>query len=179
MANDIVISGYKKDILWKISEMEFLPDTVYVFKGGVQGQKWSWNALAYCWVLMDKIAKHPSIKSSKEEIYISMLEKYGFFMYLPVLQKNVQTIKDLFRIVKDRGYVEMTTKSGKQVICKQLQCYKGLSQYDSKEMAYFIDMVVSDAKELGIETATPDELEELKAKWGNDKEDSVQSQANP
>lgn len=169
MANDIVISGYKKDILWKISEMEFLPDTVYVFKGGPQGQKWSWNALAYCWVLMDKIAKHPSIKSSKEEIYITMLEKYGYFMYLPVMPDNVKTIKELFRIVIDRGDVEMTTKSGKKVFCKQLQCYKGLSQYDSKEMARFIDGVVSEAKELGLETATPEELSELKAKWNDGK----------
>ncbi len=165
MANEIVITGTKKEVLWAISEMEFEPDAVYVFKGGVQGQKYSLNALNYAWQLMDKIAKHPQIKSTKWEVYLSMLDKVGEFMYLPVLKENVESLKPLFRIVIDRGDVEMTTASGKKVMCKQLQCYKGISAYDRKEMATFIDELVHDAKALGIETATPDELEEMKAKW--------------
>ena len=42
---------------------------------------------------------------------------------------------------------------------------KGSSDYDSKEMAHFIDCVVQEAKELGIETLTPTELERMKAEW--------------
>ena len=43
---------------------------------------------------------------------------------------------------------------------------KGSSEYDSAEMAHFIDRIVEEAQELGIETATPDELERMKQEWG-------------
>ena len=42
---------------------------------------------------------------------------------------------------------------------------KGSSEYDTKEMSVFIDGVVSEAKELGIQTETPEEIERLKALW--------------
>lgn len=42
---------------------------------------------------------------------------------------------------------------------------KGSSDYDTAEMASFIDGIVSEAKELGIETLTPDELERMKQAW--------------
>lgn len=42
---------------------------------------------------------------------------------------------------------------------------KGTSEYDTKEMSVFIDGVVSEAKELGIQTETPEEIERLKALW--------------
>ena len=44
---------------------------------------------------------------------------------------------------------------------------KGSSEYNTAEMSHFIDMVVQEAKELGIETLTPDELERMKQAWGN------------
>ena len=43
---------------------------------------------------------------------------------------------------------------------------KGSKQYNTKEMSVLIDYVVQDAKEMGIETLTPNELAELKQKWG-------------
>ncbi|MBQ7429291.1 MAG: hypothetical protein IJV29_06450, partial [Butyrivibrio sp.] len=42
---------------------------------------------------------------------------------------------------------------------------KGSSEYDTKEMAHFLDMVIEDAKAEGIETLTPQQLLELKSKW--------------
>ena len=43
---------------------------------------------------------------------------------------------------------------------------KGSSEYNTKEMSDFIDGVVSDAQDLGIETLTPDELKRMKEQWG-------------
>jgi hypothetical protein len=42
---------------------------------------------------------------------------------------------------------------------------KGSSKYDSAEMSKFIDQIIYEAKELGIETMTPAELERMKAEW--------------
>lgn len=164
MANEIVISGTKKEILWAISETEFEPDVIYEFKGGVQGKKRSLDANNFAWLIMDRLAKR--VDSTKEEIYMHMLERYGSFIYLPVLPDNVGAIEEVFRIVRDRGEVEMTTKSGKKVVCRQLQCYKGSSLFDTREMSKFIDGIISEAKPLGVEVDTKEEIERIKAAWG-------------
>ena len=43
--------------------------------------------------------------------------------------------------------------------------YRGSHTYDTKEMSALIDGTVADAKELGIETATPNELMRMKQEW--------------
>ena len=43
--------------------------------------------------------------------------------------------------------------------------YYGSSAYDTAEMSRLIDSLVSEAKSLGIETLTPNELERLKTAW--------------
>jgi hypothetical protein len=119
----------------------------------------------YAWLLIDRIAKHPAIKSSKEEIYLHLLEQYGTFVYLPCVESKVEELKAVFRIVKDRGTIVLKTESGNLVICKQCQCYKGSSLMDQKEMGEFLDGVVYEAKMLGIETESPEEIERMKSQW--------------
>ena len=46
-----------------------------------------------------------------------------------------------------------------------LHAYKGSSTYDKEQMARLIDSVVTDAKELEIETRTPAEIELMKQRW--------------
>ena len=166
MANEIVISGTKKEILWAISEMPFEPDTVYVFKGGIQGKKYSLNALNYCWSLMDKIAKHPSIDSTKWEVYLDRLVQNGASVYIPVLPKDIKDAEEVYRVVIDRGETKLTNPKGVEFTFHTLECYKGLHLYDSKEMAKFIDDLIFEARGLGIETDTADEIERIKATWG-------------
>ncbi len=43
---------------------------------------------------------------------------------------------------------------------------RGSSDYDSREMSKLIDGLVAEAKELGIETLTPEELHEMNERWG-------------
>lgn len=42
---------------------------------------------------------------------------------------------------------------------------KPTHEFDSKEMACLIDGTVQDAKEMGVRTETPDEIERMKALW--------------
>lgn len=58
------------------------------------------------------------------------------------------------------------TESGNLVNVHIMQCYKGSSLYNTKEMSLLIDGVVRECKELGIETETPDEIERMKQEWG-------------
>ena len=124
-------------------------------------QKRSLDANAYCWAIITKIANHPDIKSSKEEVYEEMLQKYGFLYqdeegYIPV------TVKAGVDMSKIEGHWKFYKSNGK---FDSYLMIKGSSEYDTVEMSHFIDMVVQEAKELGIETLTPDELERIKATW--------------
>ena len=42
---------------------------------------------------------------------------------------------------------------------------KGSSEYDTKEMSHLIDGLVSECKEMGIETLPPEELERMMAAY--------------
>lgn len=122
-------------------------------------QKRSLDANAYCWVLITKIAE--MLNSSKEEIYEDMLQKYGFIYqdddgYITV------TVKADVDMNKITGHWKFLKGNGK---FNSYLMIKGSSEYDSAEMAKFIDRIVEEAKELGIETMTPAELERMKAAW--------------
>lgn len=124
-------------------------------------EKRSLDANAYAWVLMTKIANHPDVSSSKEEIYEEMLQKYGALFededgYVTVTVKkavDMSKIDGHWKFIKDNG------KFASYIMIK------GSSEYDTAEMSHFIDHIVDEAKELGIETATPDELERMKQEW--------------
>ena len=118
-------------------------------------RKRSLSSNAYCWVLLQKIAE--KINSTKEEVYIQMLERYGQFGYLVIKEQITQRIKTQFPIVKELGKIKIGKGEGVQV-----QVYFGSSTYNQAEMNFFLNGIVSEAKELGIETLTPRELEMLK-----------------
>ena len=63
------------------------------------------------------------------------------------------------------GWITETFES-KLKDCVNVNLYYGSSAYDSKQMSLLIDNVVQDAKALGIETKTPQELSLLKEDWG-------------
>lgn len=124
-------------------------------------KKRSLDANAYAWVLMTKIANHPDIKSSKEEIYEEMLQKYGYLYqdedgYIPV------TVKHGVDMSKIEGHWKFFRSNGK---FDSYLMIKGSSEYNTAEMAHFIDMIVGEAKELGIETLPPDELKRMLSQW--------------
>lgn len=129
--------------------------------------KRSLDANAYCWVLMSKIAD--VIGSSKEDVYENMLQKYGYFYkddegYITI------TVKAEVDMSKITGHWKFYKGNGK---FSSYLMIKGSSEYDSAEMAKFIDAIVQEAKELGIETATPDELERIKKTWWNNEKKTI------
>ena len=123
-------------------------------------EKRSLNANAYCWVLLQKLAE--KLNTSKDDLYLIMLERYGQFTHLVVKPNVVDKVKEEWRTCRELGEVTVNGKKG-----IQLQCYFGSSTYNSKEMSTFIDGIISECKEQGIETMTPKELERLKIEWGN------------
>lgn len=122
-------------------------------------EKRSLDANAYAWVLMTKIAD--ALSSSKEEIYEEMLQKYGA-VYEDEDGYITMTVKKSVDMTKIDGHWKYIKDNGKFASYLMI---KGSSEYDTAEMSNFIDRIVEEAKELGIETATPDELERMKQEW--------------
>jgi hypothetical protein len=96
------------------------------------------------------------LHTSKEELYLRMLERYGEFTYIIVKENAVDMMSKQFRLVKNLGLKTVNGQSG-----IQLQCYFGTSTYDKAQMAHLLDGVISEAKELGIEFISREERERL------------------
>lgn len=121
--------------------------------------KRSLDSNAYLWILCTKIAE--VIRSSKDEVYEEMLQKYGYFHqdedgYITV---TVRADVDMSKI---QGHWKFYKSNGK---FSSYVMIKGSSEYNTAEMAKFIDSVVQEAKELGIQTATPEEIERMNKLW--------------
>lgn len=119
-------------------------------------KKRSLNANAYAWKLITNIAD--ALRASKDEIYLKMLKRYGQSELISVIS-NIR-IGDYVKYYEQAGE---STLNGK--LFKHYRVYKGSSEFDTREMAVLIDGIVSEAKELGIPTETPDEIERMKSLW--------------
>ena len=127
---------------------------------GKKRKKRSLDANAYAWVLMQKIAE--ATHSDKWTVYLEMLKRYSrAFTFVIVKPSALDRAVELFRTCVDLGEVKVNGAEG-----HQLQVYFGSSQFDTKEMSVLLDGIVSECRELGIETMTPNELERLKEGWG-------------
>lgn len=122
-------------------------------------KKRSLDANAYCWVLCTKIAE--ALKTSKDEVYEEMIQRYSEFDkdddgYITVTMLSRIPIDKLGGHWREIGQRNEFTSYMRLV---------GSSEMDSGQMAHFLDGVVSEAKELGIETETPEELERMASLW--------------
>jgi hypothetical protein len=120
-------------------------------------EKRSLNANSYAWALLTEIGN--VLRLSKEDVYFKMLKEYG--------QSELISVKAHIPIGEYVDYCEEageSTLNGK--LFKHYKVYKGSSEFDKREMAIFIDGIVQEAKQLGIDTRTPDEIAKLKSLWG-------------
>lgn len=121
----------------------------------------SLNANAYAWVLMSKIAGAMNPPTTKEFVYLEMLKRYSEkCCYIIVKEEAIESFSREWRTFVDLGEVNI-----KGTKAHQLQCFFGSSTFDSKEMSVFLNGIVSEAQEMGIETKTPNQIRELKELW--------------
>lgn len=122
-------------------------------------QKRSLNANAYAWKLITEIGN--VLRKSKEEVYLQMLKDYG-----------QSEIVSMLSSISPSGYFKYYEKFGKGTIkgkeFTHYKIYKGSSEFNSKEMSIFIDGIVQEAKQVGIQTLEDKEIEELiRSEYGN------------
>ena len=120
------------------------------------------NANAYLWVLCDKIAKE--IGSTKELVYCELIRRVGRFDVIAVQAEKADEVIHGWSC-RGLGWFEERMDGCKIDGCERLMLYYGSSDYDTAEMSEVIDEAVTEAKDLGIDTLTPDEIERMKGLW--------------
>ena len=120
-------------------------------------EKRSRNANNYAWKLITEIGN--KLRMSKEDVYLMMLKRYG--------QSEMVSVVASVPFGKFVKYFEEVGESElKGKLFKHYRVYQGSSEFDTKEMSIFIDGIVSEAKDLGIPTETPEQITKMKDLWG-------------
>lgn len=124
------------------------------------------DANKYHYVLCDKIAK--VLGTTSQEVHNMLLADYGVLL-------TDEDGKPVFVLRKDDDqYLRMTdqhlkptgaTEDRKGTTYRWYACLKPSRLYDTGEMSKLIDGTIAEAKALGIETMTPNEIRELEEKW--------------
>jgi hypothetical protein len=144
--------------------VEAMKDRLYVVEIKEYREKRSLDANAYAWELISKIAEALTAEAqgetaySKDDIYLMMLKKYGQGGIVKVPNNCTEKFEKAWK------YHEVHEKlwDEKAVYYK---FWVGSSNYNTKEMSLFIDGIVAECKELGIETKTPEEIAKMEALW--------------
>ena len=125
--------------------------------------KRSLDANSYYWVLLSRLAEAVGI--SKPRAHNLMLRKYGqnlvidsqiAFLVIPDTEEAEETALEA-----ESFHIRPTSQVKQGKDGKMYRTYTvlaGSSTYDTKEMTELINGLVSECKEQGIETLTPDEL---------------------
>lgn len=129
-------------------------DTKYELKE--YKEKRSLNANNYAWALMVEIGNRLNL--SKEDVYKQMLMDYGQSTMISVLADI--DVNGYFKYYQEAG---RSTLNGKEFI--HYKVYKGSSEYNTKEMSILIDGIVSECKQLDIETKSPEDIKSLIEEW--------------
>ena len=114
----------------------------------------SLDANACLWACIGDIAK--VLHQDAWEVYLLMIERYGKFTHILVRPEVVEAVRAQWRETKIVGE---TTVDGNPMI--QMLCYFGSSTYNSAEFAGLLDGVISEMKEMGLETPTSEEMRAL------------------
>lgn len=130
-------------------------------------RKRSLDANAYAWTLIEKIAiasSQPHAQVYKDDVYrqaIRSINGVSETVCVPTA-----SAERLCRGWCSHGRGWQTEQfSSKIANCTNVTLYFGSSVYDTEQMSRLIDYLVDEAKGLGIETATPDEIAKYKDLW--------------
>lgn len=126
----------------------------------------SLDANAYFHVLIEKIAE--AVGRSKIYIKNRLIAEYGYMEFIDSKPMIVTLSDDIEPYDIESIHLQPTTQTllnSKEKMFRVCMVMRGSHTYNTKEMSHLIDGAVQEAKMLGIETATPQEIKEMQEKW--------------
>lgn len=125
----------------------------------------SLDANAYCWVLIGKLAA--KLRITPPEVYREAIRAIGGNYYVtPIKNEAVPHYKRIWE-AHGLGWICEEMGDSKLDGYTNVISYFGSSEYDTRQMSRLIDLIVTECKEQGIETAAPREIALLKEGWKN------------
>ena len=149
-----------------VSDVKSLSDEKLDVEIKKHREKRSLDANAYYWLLVGKIRKVTG--DSNNRIHNMMLDRYGELERMPdgtlipfCIRDDIDHLEFPYPHLKPTQ--KTLSKGGK--LYRWYYQIKGSSEYDTAEMSHLIDGIVSECKEIGIETLPPEELERMMAAY--------------
>ena len=123
-----------------------------------KSKKRSLDANAALWVMLEKMAV--KLRTTKDELYLDMLDRYGVFTHIIVKKEAVYRIKNEWRTVRELGEITVNGVTG-----VQLQCFYGSSNYNTKEFSRLLEGVIDEAKTLNIDFISKQDMIMMMEEW--------------
>lgn len=120
--------------------------------------KRSKNANALLWECLGRIAS--TLRTDKWSVYLQMLKRYGEYTYVCVRPKAVEMLKRQWRECEEIGTIDINGQ-----VAVQMLCYYGSSTYDTKQFSVLLDGVISEMKEMGLDTPTSEQMKQALDAW--------------
>lgn len=133
----------KQLITWLLNQ-----DENKIFEIKEYRERRSLNANAYFYVLQNKLAD--VLNTSNDELHFELLKKYS-----DVTLVTLPNESEIFGIKYFEKYKQGEIKGIPATIYK---VYRPSSEMDTKQFSRLLDGLISECKEVGIETMTPEEL---------------------
>ena len=171
-----VISGLLKDFDGKVvltltinenvGEINKLKGKTLDIKLTTHREKRSLDANAYFHVLVDKIRGETGYSFSR--VKNELITSYGQIEYLMgqqvVIKTNIPPDQMLEQETLHCKPVKVEIQDGKEITFYRV--YRGSHTYNTEEMSKLIDGTVQEAKDLGIETMTPAQIQRMMELYG-------------
>lgn len=165
MADKAILSGTLKDLTFQIARLADTDDRVFDLVEHKEKRSLSQNS--YYWVLIGKVAD--KLRISKSRLHNDMLRHYGqrmmvddkpVIVYIPDTEESENTAME-----SDTVHLKQTSsvlEGNNGITYRAWVMLRGSHDYNSLEMATLVSGIVQEAKQLGIETLTPEQLEQMR-----------------
>lgn len=147
------------NLIDKLKELIAKNKDLFVIEVKQHKKSRSLDANATLWKMLSMMAE--KLNTTKDELYLEMLDRYGVFTHIVVKPNVVERVKQEWRTVRELGMIKVNGKEG-----MQLQCYFGSSTYDTKEFSVLLDGVIQEAKEIGIDFISKEDRNLMLEQWG-------------
>ena len=143
---------FKKDkLLLEVSNLD--KDKLYDVKISVYSDKRTKSMNSYYWVLVNQLANE--LRTSKDELHEQLIKRYSQRDYISLLAHINPS--DYFPY-----YEYQSTYKHNNNTFKSYLVFKRSSDMDKQEFSILLDGLISECKECGISTMTPEQVAELK-----------------
>ena len=163
MSESAIFTGCAKDLIFQLARL----DDEKIYDVIPHREKRSLNSNSYYWKLLSQVAD--KLRISKSRLHNDMLRHFGQRMevdgkpvvvYLPDTEESENTAME-----SDTVHLKQTSKTlegNNGITYRAYVMLRGSSTYTVSEMSVLVSGIVQEAKQLGIETLTPAELEQMR-----------------